>query len=353
MGAKGSKNTLKGIIIVLAVLLIAGAAAGYAMFNGGIQAVSDESEEVVVTIENGSGYYQIIDTLDNAGLIKNITMAKVYVKVFAPENLQANTYVLDRNMDLETMLNIISTGDFQYLLKTKFTIIEGATIPEAAAGIADALGFDKNEVLAKWADRAFLQELIGEYWFLGEEILDGQILYPLEGYLYPETYFVVEQEPTIESITRLCLGLMNEKLTPYQEKMEALGMNAHEFITLSSVIQAESLFEEDYKTIAGVFHNRLEVGMPLQSDITVLYALQEKRVDVTYADLEVNSRYNTYMYAGLPVGPVCSVQNAILDACANYEEHEYYYFFATKDGDVLYSKTLAEHNSTVQANLWY
>jgi len=280
-------------------------------------------------------------------------MAKVYVKVFAPDNLQANTYVLDKNMDLKTMLNIISTGDFQYLLKTKFTIIEGSTIPEAAAGIAEALGFETDAVLAKWSDAAFLQELIGEYWFLSDTVLNPSIMFPLEGYLYPETYFVVEQEPTIESITRLCLDLMNERLTPYQDRIKELDMTAHEFVSLASVVQAESLFEEDYKTIAGVFYNRLETGMPLQSDITVLYALQEKRVDVTYTDLEVDSAYNTYKYAGLPVGPVCTVQKSILDACAYYEKHDYYYFFATQDGDVLYSKTLDEHNRTVQANLWY
>ena len=353
METKGNKKLITGIIAVLAAVLIAALAGGYAMFSSGVKAVSGESEEVVVTIENGSGYYQIIETLDQAGLIKNNTMAKVYVKVFAPDNLQANTYVLNKNMNLETMLNIISTGDFQYLLKTKFTIIEGATIPEAAAGISEALGFDTAEVLKKWSDIAFLKELIEDYWFLDESVLDSDIMFPLEGYLYPETYFVVEQEPTIESITRLCLDLMKERLTPYENQISQLGMTAHEFITLASVVQAESLFEEDYKTIAGVFHNRLETGMPLQSDITVLYALQEKRVDVTYADLEVESRYNTYKYAGLPVGPVCCVQNAILDACANYEKHDYYFFFATQDGDVLYSKTLAEHNATVSQNLWY
>ena len=215
------------------------------------------------------------------------------------------------------------------------------------------MGFSTDDVLAKWSDASFIQELIGEYWFLSDDILNSAIMFPLEGYLYPETYFVVEQEPTIESITRLCLDLMNERLTPYQDRITELGMTAHEFVSLASVVQAESLFEEDYKTIAGVFYNRLETGMPLQSDITVLYALQEKRVDVTYADLEVDSAYNTYKYAGLPVGPVCTVQKSILDACANYEKHDYYYFFATKDGDVLYSKTLDEHNRTVQANLWY
>lgn len=353
MEVKNNKMGLKTVIIILVLLLIVGAGAGYMMFQSGVEAVSGDSEEVVVTIESGSGYYQIIETLDEAGLIKNKTMAKIYVKVFAPDNLQANTYVLNKNMDLETMLHIISTGDFQHLLKTKFTIIDGSTIPAAAASISEALGFETSQVLAKWSDEAFLRDLIGEYWFLSDSILDSQILYPLEGYLYPETYFVVEQEPSIESITRLCLDLMNEKLTPYQERIEELGMTAHQFLALASVIQDESLFEQDYKTIAGVFYNRLETGMPLQSDSTVLYALQKKYINVSLQDLEVDSPYNTYKYPGIPVGPICSVREAILEACANPEEHDYYYFFATEEGDVLYSKTLAEHNATVQANLWY
>lgn len=353
MEEKKQNKRLTSIIVIVLVVLILCAAGGYMFFNSGTGAVSEESQEVVVTIESGSGYYQIIDTLDEADLIKNKTMAKVYIKLFAPDNLQANTYVLNQNMDLEEMMQIISTGDFQYLLKTKFTIIEGSTILEAAAGVAEALGFESAEVLEKWADTSFLKELINEYWFLSDEILNPEILFPLEGYLYPETYFIVEQEPSIESVTRLCLDMMGEKLKNYQSRIEELEMTPHEFLSLASVVQAESLHEKDFATIAGVFFNRIKAGMPLQSDITVLYALQDKRVNVTYGDLEVDSKYNTYKYAGLPVGPVCTVQNAIMDACANYEQHDYYYFFATEDGTVLYSKTLDEHNQTVKDNLWY
>ena len=131
--------------------------------------------------------------MDEAGLIKNKTVAKVYIKIFAPDNLQANTYVLNKNMDLKTMIEIISTGDFEHLLNTKFTIIEGSTIPDAAENIAEALGFEKEDVLKVWSDKAFLKELIDEYWFLTEDILDSDIMFPLEGYLYPETYFVVDQ----------------------------------------------------------------------------------------------------------------------------------------------------------------
>ena len=93
--------------------------------------------------------------------------------------------------------------------------------------------------------------------------------------------------------------------------------------------------------------------MPLQSDITVLYALQEKRVDVTYTDLEVDSKYNTYKYEGLPIGPVCSPSAAAMDDLLHYEKSDYLYFFATEDGKVLYSRTLDEHNKIVSENMWY
>ena len=353
MKEKDSKKTGKWIAILLLIVIIVCCITGVSLFQSGTGAVSAESEEVVVAIENGSGYYQIIEALDQAGLIKNKTMAKLYVRFFGPENPQANTYVLDKSMDLETILDIISTGDFRYLLKTKFTIIEGTTIPAAAESIAEALGFEKNEVLQIWSDESFLRELIDQYWFLTDSILDPQIMYPLEGYLYPETYLITDQKPTVESVTRYCLDLMNEKLSPYQSRIDELGMTVHEFLSLASVVQDESLFPEDYKMIAGVFFNRLKKGMPLQSDSTVLYALQEKRIDVTYADLEVDSPYNTYKYTGVPIGPICAVQEEILDACANYEEHDYYYFFACEDGTVLYSKTLDEHNANVKNNLWY
>ena len=163
----------------------------------------------------------------------------------------------------------------------------------------------------------------------------------------------METNPTIESITEMILSVTAQQLEPLKDQIGKLGMTYHEFLSFASVVENESLFEEDRAKIAGVFINRLEEGMALQSDITVLYALGEKRVDVTYADLEVDSQYNTYKYAGLPVGPVSNPYGKTMEDCINYEKHDYYYFFATEDGKVLYTKTLAEHEQVVEENLWY
>lgn len=341
-------------LIIAVVILIVAIAGGIVFFQSGTAAVDkNDKTEIIVPIESGSGAYDIMYALDNAGLIKNGFCAKLYMKFFAPDTLQANTYVLNKTLSLQDMIEIISTGDFHYIQKNRFTIIEGATAMDAAAAIADAFDFSSDEILSKWKDKTYLKSLIDHYWFLTDEILKDDIICPLEGYLYPETYFVVDQEPTIENITTQILDITNEQLTLLKDSIAAMNMSVHEFLSFASVVESESLFEADRPKIAGVFINRLKDNIPLQSDITVLYALGEKRVDVTYADLEVDSPYNCYKYAGLPIGPVSNPSKATMEDCTNYETHDYFYFFATEEGKVIYSKTLAEHEQVVEDNLWY
>ena len=178
-------------------------------------------------------------------------------------------------------------------------------------------------------------------------------MYPLEGYLYPETYIITDTNATAEEVTEMILDHTDSMLSQRRESIEASGWTVHQFLSLASVVESESLFDEDRPKIAGVFINRLDAGMPLQSDITVLYALQEKKVDVTYADLEVDSPYNTYKYTGLPIGPVSAVSSRGMDDTLNYEGSDYLYFFAKEDGTVIYSKTYEEHEQAVSENLWY
>ena len=157
----------------------------------------------------------------------------------------------------------------------------------------------------------------------------------------------------LDRVPEQILDYTDSVLSERKDDIEAFGMTVHEFLSLTSVVESESLFEEDRPKIAGVFMNRLDEGMPLQSDITVLYALQEKRVNVTYDDLEVDSPYNTYKYTGLPIGPVCAVSAPVMDDTLAYEKSDYLYFFAKEDGTVIYSKTLEEHDKAVSENLWY
>lgn len=342
------------LIIILLIAVAVLAAAGFFFYSSGIAAADpDDDELVTVSIPEGSSASAIIDILDQNGLIKNKTMAKIHIRIGGYDSLQANSYLFRKNMDLTEIMKAINTGDFEYLSKNAFTIIEGATIPQAAESISENMPFTAEELIKKWNDRTYLKKLIGKYWFLSEEILKDEIMYSLEGYIYPETYIVTSEKPTPEEVTDIILSMTDKVLSERKDEIAAMDMTVHEFLSLAAVVENESLFEKDRPVIAGVFINRLKKDMPLQSDITVLYALQEKRVNVTYKDLEVDSAYNTYMYAGLPVGPVCSPSAPAMDDLLHYEKSDYLYFFATEDGKVIYSKTLAEHEKAVNENMWY
>ncbi len=342
------------LIIILLIAVAVLAAAGFFFYSSGIAAADpDDDELVAVSIPDGSSASAIIDILDENGLIKNKIMAKIHIRIGGYDSLQANSYLFRKNMDLTEIMKAINTGDFEYLSKNAFTIIEGATIPQAAESISENMPFTAEELIKKWNDRTYLKKLIEKYWFLSEEILKDEIMYSLEGYIYPETYIVTSEKPTPEEVTDIILSMTDKVLSERKDEIAAMDMTVHEFLSLAAVVENESLFEKDRPVIAGVFINRLKKDMPLQSDITVLYALQEKRVNVTYKDLEVDSAYNTYMYAGLPVGPVCSPSAPAMDDLLHYEKSDYLYFFATEDGKVIYSKTLAEHEKAVNENMWY
>lgn len=344
----------KKIIIAVIIITAAIVLAGTIFYQSGLGAPEEGNDEpVTVSIPQGSGASAIIDILDENGLIKNKLAAKIHVRLGGYDSLQANSYIFTRDMGLREIMGAINSGDFSYLSKNAFTIIEGATAAQAAEAICEELPFSSEELLSRWNDRSYLNELIEKYWFLTDEILTDGIMYPLEGYLYPETYFVTSENPTMEEVTEMILDMTDQILTEKKSEIEETDMTVHEFLTLASIVENESLFEKDRPAIAGVFINRLNKEMPLQSDITVLYALQEKRVDVTYEDLEVDSKYNTYKYSGLPIGPVCSPSSPTMDDVLHYEKSDYLYFFATEEGEVIYSKTLEEHEKTVSENMWY
>lgn len=346
-------SKLKLILIILGAVVIL-LTAGLFFYLRGIGSVDSKNDEIIsVNIPQGSGASAIVEILDGEGLVKNKTCAKIHARIGGYDTLQANTYMFSKSMTLPEMLEAVNSGDFNYVSKQQYTIIEGATLPQAAEAMSKELPFSADEILAVWSDKAYLQELISQYWFLTDEILQEGIMYPLEGYIYPETYFVTEENPDIKKITATMLDETDKVLTDKKKAIESMDMSVHQFLALSSVVENESLFKKDRAKIAGVFVNRLNKDMPLQSDITVLYALQEKRVAVTNADLQVDSKYNTYKNTGLPIGPVCSPSEATMDDVLNYEKSDYYFFFAKEDGSVIYSKTYAEHQKVVDENKWY
>ena len=252
------------------------------------------------------------------------------------------------------MMDAINTGDFEYISKDKIIVREGLTIPEVAAAIAEEMPFSSEELIAKWADKNYLKELIDKYWFLTDSILSDDIMYPLEGYLYPETYFITEENPTMESVTEIMLDMMDSALSSRKSQIESSGFTVHEVLALSSVVEREaSNVKEEMPKVAGVFINRMNKGMNLGSDVTVCYANGKTSLELTQSELNIDSKYNTRKYAGLPVGPICAVNGDAMDSVLDYEKSDYLFFFATQDGTIIYSKTNEEHDKVVKENKWY
>ena len=330
------------LILVLAVLVGAG---GY--YTLGLRPVEPGSTEtVIVEIPSGSGASAIVDILDEAGLVKNKFCAKVNSRIGGYNSLKANTYILSPSMSFREIMEVINTENFDYISKESVEVKDGARLQQVAEAMSEQLPYSADEILEKWSDKEYLNQLIDKYWFLTDEILDKDIMYPLEGYLYADTYFVTTDNSDIEGFTEMCLDRMDEVLTERKSEIDASGFTVHELLTLTSIVTKEAT-ADDQAGVAGVFMNRLDRGMSLGSDVTVCYIFQEDRVDLKVSQLESTNPYNTRKFAGLPPGPICQVVSDAIDATLNYEKHDYLFFIADEQGIVRYSKDQAGHESNI------
>lgn len=342
------------LIFIIAIILVVAITGGLFFYLSGLGAVDSSNEEpITVNIPTGSGASYIVEILDENGLVKNKTCAKINARIGGYDTLQANTYIFNKSMTLPEMFKAINTGDFNYLSKEKLTIREGLTIPQVAEAIAAEMPFSKDEIIKKWSDKTYLKELIDKYWFITDDILNADIKYPLEGYLYPETYFITEENPTIESLTAMMLDMMDKQLTDIKSDLESNKYSIHEILTLASIVEKESSnVSEAMPEVAGVFINRLDKGISLGSDVTVNYIFEKDGVELTVSQLDSDNKYNTRKFTGLPPGPICSININAIDSVLNYKDTEYMFFYATPEGEIIFSKTVEEHNKAVEEHPW-
>jgi UPF0755 protein len=171
-----------------------------------------------------------------------------------------------------------------------------------------------------------------------------------EGYLFPDTYFVARGVP-VRTVVREMVERYREIWTPERRaRLDSIGMTEGELVTLASIVQAEARRSEEMPRIAGVYHNRLEIGWLLQADPTVLYALGGYRARLLFAAIDsvADNPYNTYTQPGLPPGPIGSPGEAAIDA-ALAPADDYLYFVAWPDGTHVFTRSLADHNRAVDA----
>lgn len=287
---------------------------------------------VTVRVPKGTSLYKIANILKDNNLVRHGKVFAYYVRFFKKgTTLKAGEYEFAAQMGVDDIIAQMAEGRVK---QYKITIPEGLSAREQCL-----LFIKKNLMSAEECQQAILQTSL---------LKDPEGAVSLEGYLFPETY-TYEYDTPKESFVPQMVKMFYQKVgNERMQKARAQGFSLQQLVTLASVVEKETGQPEERPLIAGVFLNRLKIGMLLQSDPTVIYGVPNFNGNLTRIDLQRDTPYNTYTRAGLPAGPICNPGLASIDAVLQPAQTEALYFVAKGDGTHYFSKTLEEHNQAVR-----
>jgi len=353
---------IRNIIIILIFIIAVSLTFAYFTYKHNISAVDKSSSaNIEVIIDSGTSTKEIVKLLKEKGLIHSEEFVNLYLKYYKINDIKATRYILNKSMDLEEIISILRKGNNYNPDQISITFREGINMRKVAEVISANTKNTYDEVFNLLKDEEYIDSLINKYWFITEEIKNKDIYYPLEGYLYPNTYNFKNDQVTTKEIFDVMLKQMDVELTKVKKEIEASNFTVHEVLTLSSVIQLEggkkkdasgTVIKDDRAGIASVFMNRLSSGMSLGSDVTTYYAFKVELSERDLVAFEFNS-YNPYntrgpnMISKLPIGPISCVEKETIAAVINSEKSDYYYFVADKYNNTFFTKTYAEHIAKV------
>ena len=345
---------IKRIVFIafIALILLGSSVAAYILISLG--AVSSKTKDTVLfEVNEGDSAYTVISNLSKEGLIRNELMAKVYYKYASNVEFKAGKYNISKSNNVDTIFNTLSNASNAVVDSITVTFVEGKRITYFADKIHEYFGYDKDEVLKTMSDPNMVNHLIEKYWFITDDILNKDLYYPLEGYLFPDTYTFMK-DASIEDIIDKLVSALGEKLAPYREDIEQSGKSIHSLLTMASMVELEAVTAEDRLMVAGVFYNRIRANMSMGSDVTTYYAVKKEMKDsLTMSDLNLCNEYNTRgTCAMFPVGPIANSSMSSIIAAIKPTESDYYFFVADKNNKVYFAKTVAEHERVI-ADLKY
>jgi len=286
-----------------------------------------------VTLPPGATFSAVTDTLVAHGIVGNRLWFKLLARARgADRSVRAGVYQFDPGLSAWKVLDILETGDE---VATRFTVPEGLTIPEVAALAEQKLGIPADSVRAAAGDSAAASRILG---------------FPVrsfEGFLRPETYSLRHGTTARELVRVMAEGFRSAWKPEWNARLDSLGWTQAQLVTFASIVEGEARADDERETIAGVYHNRLRIGMALQADPTVQYAIflatGKRKPRLFTKDYQFRSPYNTYLNPGLPPGPVNSPSSRSLEASLSPAQVPYLYFVAGPDGRHLFSRSYGEH----------
>lgn len=350
------KSRWKRWLIAAAAALILVAGALYTYYLNALSAVNERRQDVVFVVESGENMDSVLTRLQEQNLIKNSFLVSLHARISGLTQTWEGVFTLNDSMSADEILRCLNDADQAKTNQTLITFPEGSWAKDYAALIEENLGISAEDMIAQWNDMEYIRTLAQEYSFLDADVLDNDAYrIRLEGYLFPETY-AFDEDADADAVTRTFLDHFQEIYDKYTQDFADSDMSVHQLITLASIVQYEASSEADMRAIAGVFYNRLAQNMPLQSTVTVCYALYDDldRSDseswrACEASTDIDSPYNTYVNEGLPVGPIVNPGEQAINAVLHPDESDYLYFIADingvrgEAGKVYYSTTYEEH----------
>jgi len=354
-------------LLILLALLGVGGFYGYRYAESALQPIDPSSKQYVkVQIPEGSNSQEIGSILEKSGLIKHGLLFTAYVKYKNYSDLKSGYYNLQKSMSTEDLIKALQKGgtpEPQEVVYANLIIPEGFTLEQIAQTVAQLQGEFKEPLtaeafMAKIQDENFIAQEVAKYPKLLESLpaKDSGVRYRLEGYLFPATY-TIKESTTIESLIDEMLATMDKNLSPHYATIKEKNLTVNEVLTIASLVEKEGAKTEDRKLIAGVFYNRLNLGMPLQSNIAILYAEGKLGQKISLADdvaidTTIDSPYNVYKNIGLMPGPVDSPSLDAIESSINQTKSDNLFFVANvQDGKVYFAATKEEHDKNVEEHI--
>ena len=335
----------KNTVIAMTVMVVSIVIFIFSFYVYGMSSVSNDTTGIDVTIEAGS-IWSVATTLKENNLIRSKLWFYFYCRASDNTNLMAATYTFNRSMDVKEIVSKLASGSSKNINSEEITITfpEGKNIRNIANIIEKNTNNSTNDVYTLLENKDYIENLISQYWFLTDDILNSNIYYPLEGYLYPETYNFKNKDVSVSDIFDIMLKQTDKELSKYKDEIDKSSLSIHEIITLSSIVELEAKNSDDRKAVAGVFFNRLNANMTLGSDVTTYYAskIDNWSESLTTEQLnDCNNLYNTRCSTnkGFPVGPIANASHDSIEAVLNPDKNSYYYFVADCQGNTYFSKT--------------
>lgn len=312
---------------------------------------SDSDKTVIFEVKNGWGINKTISELEKAGLIKSTFMAKVYVKINGVDSLYAGNYKLSKSMSASELIDALANGENIENETISITFVEGKRFPYYVTKISETFNFNEEDIYNLTSSEEYLNKLINNYWFITNDILNENLYYPLEGYIFADTY-EFKKSSTIEEVFAKMLDRMEEKLNMYKEDIDVSGKSIHSLLTMASVVELEAVTPEDRLLVAGVFYNRLAASDSLGSDVTTYYGVKKDITESLYqSEIDKCNAYNTRGNCNkgvLPVGPIAVSSESSIIAAISPTTTKNYYFVADVNNKLYFAETESGHNKNIR-----